>query len=113
LASTAAARRSEGVARLRFAASKGAPKGIAIRTETSGYAVDLDEESLDAGRFQRLLAEAEIAAEEGNPALAVSSLDRALSLWRGPALGDLAYEDSVRAEAERVDARNWISLQIR
>jgi hypothetical protein len=73
----------------------------AIRTHGSGYALELTHVSLDATRFERLVAEGKQALHDGNPALAASIMRRGLGLWRGPAYGDLAYEDFARPEAER------------
>ena len=86
------------VSRLR----KALPPNTAIRTDTSGYALELDADALDAGRFERLLAEAQELNSDSNPALAASLLERALSLWRGSPFGELAYEDFARGEAERL-----------
>ena len=72
------------VSRLR----KSLPKAIRIRTDESGYALELDRDSLDAARFERLLDGARESATEGNASLALSLLDRALSLWRGEAYGE-------------------------
>ena len=77
--------------------------GIRIRTDSAGYALELDDDSFDAARFERLLCEAKVASQEGNAKLAASILGRALSLWRGPAFGELALEDFAGAEAERLE----------
>jgi predicted ATPase/DNA-binding SARP family transcriptional activator len=95
------------VSRLR----KALPEGIRIRTDTSGYTLELEQDTLDAARFERLLAEARIAFAEENAALTVSLLGRALSLWRGRAFGELAYEDFVRAEAERLEELRLLALE--
>ena len=62
----------------------------AIETRAGGYAVAIDPGDLDADRFERLVAEGTAARAAGNPGLAVSRLKRALGLWRGPALADVA-----------------------
>jgi predicted ATPase/DNA-binding SARP family transcriptional activator len=95
------------VSRLR----KALPRGAKIRTDTSGYALELDEAALDAARFERLLAEVRLAAGEGNPLLAASLLGRALSLWRGPAFGELACEDFARGEAERLEELRLLAVE--
>ncbi len=77
--------------------------GIRIRTDSVGYALELDDDFLDAVRFEQLLAEAKVALQEGNAKLAASMLGRGLSLWRGPAFGEFAYEDFARAEGERLE----------
>src|SRR4029079_17888675 len=79
------------------------PASIRIRTDSAGYALALDDDSFDAARFERLLCEAKVASQEGNARLAASILGRALSLWRGPAFGELALEDFAGAEAERLE----------
>src|SRR5881394_2283581 len=56
----------------------------AIRTHGSGYALEFKAVSLDATRFERLVADGKQAMHDGNPALAASMLRRALGLWRGP-----------------------------
>ena len=95
------------VSRLR----KSLPEAIRIRTDESGYALELDRDSLDAARFERLLDGARESATEGNASLAFSLLDRALSLWRGEAYGELAYDDFARAEAERLDELRLLALE--
>ena len=97
------------VSRLR----KALPEGARIRTASSGYALELDEEVLDAARFERLLAEARSASAAGNPSVSASLLSRALSLWRGPAFGELAYEDFTRAEAERLEELRLLAVEER
>jgi predicted ATPase/DNA-binding SARP family transcriptional activator len=78
--------------------------GARIARRGFGYALELDEpEPVDATRFERLLREGREARNDGNPALAASLLRRASSLWRGEAFADFAYEEFVRAEAERLE----------
>ncbi len=60
-----------------------------IVTEPPGYLARVEEGELDADRFARLV-------EAG-------SFAEALTLWRGPALADLASEDFARADAARLD----------
>jgi predicted ATPase/DNA-binding SARP family transcriptional activator len=78
------------------------PEG-AIRTTESGYALDVNDGSIDAERFELLAREAGGALARGNPALTTSLAGRALALWRGPAYEDVMYEDFVRADAERLE----------
>src|SRR6266513_1741571 len=73
---------------------KAVPERDAIRTGGRGYALELSNAvSLDALRFERLLAESREATSARNPLLATSLLRRALSLWRGAAFGDVAYQE--------------------
>lgn len=78
------------------------PAPIRIETRGSGYVLELGDAELDATLFERFVTEARVASREGNPALAVSLLRRALGLWRGQAYGDFAYEDFACNEAERL-----------
>ncbi len=86
---------------------------VGIQTRGAGYALELAEESLDATRFERLIGDGRAAALDGNAALAVSLLRRALALWRGPAYGDFAYEQFARGEAERLEGLRLVALEER
>ncbi|MER5962604.1 BTAD domain-containing putative transcriptional regulator [Streptomyces sp. NPDC002057] len=72
-----------------------------------GYRLDARPEDVDARRFERLAFEGVAALGAGDPAGAAALLDRALGLWRGPALADLPDRDAeaARWEARRLDAR--------
>jgi DNA-binding SARP family transcriptional activator len=74
-----------------------------IVTREHGYRLEIDPERLDATRFERLLAEGRSELAAGRPERASSVLDRALSLWRGPALADLTYEPFAQHEIARLD----------
>ncbi|WP_240134617.1 BTAD domain-containing putative transcriptional regulator [Streptomyces sp. MUM 178J] len=76
------------VGRLRAAL---APYGLTLATRQSGYAVE-GQYDLDVPRFNRLVRQA--SAEQG-PAERLRLYDRALALWRGPLLADLA-DDRLR-----------------
>ena len=89
------------------------PASARIRSQGSGYTLELADGVLDADRFERLLAEGRDAARAGNPALAASLLRRALALWRGPAYGDLGYEEFAHAEAERLEELRLVATEER
>jgi predicted ATPase/DNA-binding SARP family transcriptional activator len=86
------------------------PSSARIRTQGSGYALELADGVLDSDRFERLIAEGREAAQTGNPALAESLLRRALALWRGQAYGELVYNEFVRAEAERLEELRLLAV---
>jgi predicted ATPase/DNA-binding SARP family transcriptional activator len=92
---------------------KALPAPARIRTRGAGYALELEDESLDAARFERLLSQGRAASRGRNPALAASLLRRALGLWRGQAYGDFAYEEFARAEAERLEELRLGALEER
>jgi DNA-binding SARP family transcriptional activator len=89
------------------------PRGIEITTRRGAYEASLPSEARDAARFERLLREAVVAREAGNAALALSLADRALSLWRGRAYGDLAYENFARAESDRLEELRLVAVEER
>src|SRR5690242_19361499 len=54
-----------------------------IRRRGASYVLELNSNSVDAIRFERLLGEGQTSLKAVNPALAVSLLQRGLALWRG------------------------------
>jgi predicted ATPase/DNA-binding SARP family transcriptional activator len=87
------------------------PATVRIRTRGAGYALELEDGSLDAARFERLLNEGREAMSLENPLLAASLLGRALALWRGSAYGEFAYEQFVRGEAERLEELRLVAVE--
>lgn len=91
------------VSHLRRGLQPGAPartRSRVIVREGTGYAVRIPADGVDAWRFEALLREAESAA---GPAEAASLLQRALELWRGPALVEYADEPWAAAEIARLE----------
>ncbi len=74
--------------------------GAALRTEPGGYRLDVAPDDVDAHAFERLLAAGRAAADAAE---AVALLERAVTLWRGPAYDGLNVADRLRAEAVRLD----------
>jgi DNA-binding SARP family transcriptional activator/ABC-type branched-subunit amino acid transport system substrate-binding protein len=74
-----------------------------LETRGPGYVLKVEPGQLDADSFQRLLEDARRALAEGEPKAAAEKVERALALWRGPALADLAYESFAQAEIARLD----------
>ena len=68
-------------------------------TQPPGYVLRADPSEVDVRCFERLVAD----ADGVDPQFAADTLRSALELWRGPALGDLAYEPFVQAEIARLD----------
>ncbi|WP_432829898.1 ATP-binding protein [Dactylosporangium sp. CA-092794] len=62
----------------------------ALESGPGGYRLDLRPDDVDAGRFERLVAEGRRALRSGDPPGAVRSLRAALDLWRGPPAVDEA-----------------------
>jgi predicted ATPase/DNA-binding SARP family transcriptional activator len=83
-----------------------------IETHGSGYRVSVEPDELDVERFEKLLDQAARALADGSPEAAASRLDRALELWRGPALADLGDQPTQRA-GEALDERRVVALELR
>jgi predicted ATPase/DNA-binding SARP family transcriptional activator len=81
----------------------------AIRTVSSAYELRADTGSLDLHRFEQLVRDARAAA----PVEANGLLREALSLWRGPALAEFAYEAWAQPEIERLEELRLETLQER
>src|SRR6185437_9257071 len=82
-------------------------------TRGGGYALEVEPESVDARRFERLLAEGRAANTAGRPTDAARVLRSALGLWRGDALADLTYESFARPEIERLEELRLAALEER
>jgi predicted ATPase/DNA-binding SARP family transcriptional activator len=80
----------------------------AITMRDGGYVVG---GSVDATRFEALARSGGDALAAGDAEQAAATLRDALALWRGPALGDLADEPSVRGAAGRLEALRLVALE--
>ena len=93
------------VSRLRkvLTAVAGPGEEVVLVTREHGYQLKLDPELLDSHRFERLVAEGGRKLAQGHPEEAASTLEAALSLWRGAALAEFAHEPFAQAEASRLE----------
>ena len=94
------------VARLRAALGQESIVG-----SSDGYA--LGDVTVDAVRFEQLLAEARRASREGDTRAGAESIELALALWRGPALQGLTETEWLGAEARRLEALRVDALEER
>jgi DNA-binding SARP family transcriptional activator len=83
--------------------------GAEIVTQEPGYLIRLDPEQLDLFRFERLVSEAEGA----DPDQASGLLGKALRLWRGEPLPDLADDALSQADLQRLGASRLAALERR
>lgn len=74
-----------------------------IITREHGYELSIDRESVEAVRFERLIGEARAEVAADRSGRACSMLQEALSLWRGPPLGEFAYERFAELEIARLE----------
>ena len=87
------------------------PAGL-LRTRAPGYLIELDGRSLDLLRFEELDTQGRRALEQGRPAEAAKRLREALSLWRGPALGEFE-EPFAGHESSRLEELQLACLEER
>jgi DNA-binding SARP family transcriptional activator len=80
-----------------------------VETRTPGYALNAEKDAVDARRFERLLSEARSADAD----LRIRLVTDALQLWRGPALGEFAYESFAQTEAARLDELRLTAIEER
>jgi len=67
-----------------------------------GYLLQITPDQLDALRFHELAAAGRLAVRGGDAVVAAGLLGRAIGLWRGPALPELASSPAIAAEADRL-----------
>jgi DNA-binding SARP family transcriptional activator len=79
------------------------PSRILLR-HSPGYLLRIDPDQLDSLRFARLVGEGRTAFERGDLGPASAILRRAMDLWRGRALADVAFVDAAQDEAARLEA---------
>ncbi|MBX6381868.1 MAG: winged helix-turn-helix domain-containing protein [Microbispora sp.] len=72
-------------------------------TQAPGYRLAVPAEAVDAHVFERLLVRAREETAAGNVTAALSSLDEALRLWRGPALADVGRTTWATTESARLE----------
>ncbi|HEU4491361.1 MAG TPA: alpha/beta fold hydrolase [Jiangellales bacterium] len=81
-------------------------------TRPPGYALVLPRDELDAGRFLALTTEAQQCIPT-DPSLAVTLLEEALALWRGPAYAGLDDNDPVQLQAIRLEEARLLAQELR
>jgi DNA-binding SARP family transcriptional activator len=74
-----------------------------IATRAPGYLIDVHASDLDAARFEQLASAARAHFSSGRYEAASRLFREASSLWRGPALADLALESFSRNELDRLE----------
>jgi len=84
-----------------------------IERHGTGYRLQVDPVELDLSRFDRLVAAAAAALAAGRAAEAAEDLGRALDLWVGAPLADLAGEPVHEAEVPQLEERRLRALELR
>ena len=84
-----------------------------IERHGTGYRLRLDPGELDLARFDRLVETAAAALAAGRAGEAAEDLVRAVALWVGAPLADLAGEPVHEAEAAQLEERRLRALELR
>ena len=82
-------------------------------SHSPGYRLDVADDEVDAREFVRLADEGRRLLDADEPAKARSALDRALALWRGPALADVGDLEMAAAAAARLEERRLAAREDR
>ena len=84
-----------------------------LATRSPGYVIRVEPDDFDLDRFERLVDEARGLLARDLPADASERLREALSLWRGPALADFAYESFAQTAIARLEEIRLAALELR
>lgn len=84
-----------------------------IETRSPGYVIRLSPDQLDLNQFERWTEEARRALAQGEAQSAAAQLRRALGLWRGAPLADLAYESFAQTSIGRLEEMRLAALERR
>ncbi|WP_242454479.1 BTAD domain-containing putative transcriptional regulator [Bailinhaonella thermotolerans] len=97
------------VSQLRRALEDAEPGARAlVVTQAPGYALRVDPEAVDMGRFRALARQ---ARETADPRARATLLADALELWRGPAFADVAEAPFARAVVDRLDEERLVVIE--
>ena len=84
-----------------------------VQSAAGGYCMNVDDENVDARRFERLLDAGSKALAEESFGRAARQLHEALALWGGRALADVCTGGSLAAEARRLEELRVVCLEER
>jgi DNA-binding SARP family transcriptional activator len=84
-----------------------------IRTQPPGYTLAVDQSSIDAWRFERLVGDGRQALAAGEAHRAAAILEEALALWRGPVLADFTFDPFAASHATRWEELRLVALEER
>ncbi|HEY8407371.1 MAG TPA: AfsR/SARP family transcriptional regulator [Gaiellaceae bacterium] len=85
----------------------------AIETRSPGYVLHVEPDGLDLDRFERWTHEAAQARDRADHATAVELAAKALNLWRGAPLADVAYEPFAQTAIGRLEELRLAALEQR
>jgi DNA-binding SARP family transcriptional activator len=88
-------------------------RGGLLAARAGGYVLEIEPKQVDAVRFEGLVAEGRDALAAGDAPAAAERLGTALAMWRGPALGEFAYESFAQAEVVRLEELRLAAVEDR
>jgi predicted ATPase/DNA-binding SARP family transcriptional activator len=84
---------------------------VVLAARGGGYALEVEPDRLDAGRFERLVGAGRDALGRGEAAIAAGRFAEALALWRGRALADVAEVEPLALEAARLEELRLVAVE--
>ena len=84
-----------------------------IETHGTGYRIAVEPGELDLERFERLVERGRRALAAGDAAAAADDLGRAVGLWAGAPLADLAGEPIAHVQAGRLNELRLAAVELR
>jgi DNA-binding SARP family transcriptional activator len=84
-----------------------------LLTRGGGYLIRLAADQLDLHGFERLVSDAGQVLANGDPGAAAAMSREALSLWRGAALADFAYEAFAQPAIARLEELRLCAVELR
>jgi DNA-binding SARP family transcriptional activator/tetratricopeptide (TPR) repeat protein len=85
--------------------------GDLVETRPGGYVLAAPADAIDAHRFERLAEHGRVALAGGDAGGARRMIRSALGMWRGPALGDLAFEPVGERDAARLEEIRLVATE--
>jgi DNA-binding SARP family transcriptional activator len=89
------------------------PDRALIVTSPPGYAIHVADDEVDVQIFERLVNQARGQLVDGDPALALDTVEEALRLWRGPALANFPAGDVLTGHITHLDELRIRAYEIR
>ncbi len=81
-----------------------------LESRGGSFRLNVPDESVDVGRFERLLAEVRSTPD---PEARLAFAEQALALWRGRALADVLEEPFARPESDRLEEERLVACEER
>lgn len=91
--------------------SRNGHAGMCVQTRPPGYVLEVADHDVDAGRFRQLVDDARSVLSY-DPVEAHRWLTSAMSLWRGPAHGELTYSGTADAEIQRLEEERLAAIEM-